>query len=676
MSLLFGDQKTLNDSANLLLVAFELHYHEDNQVSVYCGYPFFRTDGGKGFIKLLFACPKGFAIFVSSDVEREAFHTDVLPLILRVPSLARKLDDCLRIFRFIEKSEDLTSFLKSNDCVTYEEIQEFNALFQRSSSLSPKDNRTIEHSGSLGDKIKKRDNKVLIYDTSQFSLITSLPFDRHVRVRGIAGSGKTVVLVRRMAYLHFLKPELRMVYVFFTKSLKQTIKEMFAKAYKEYDSEGVIDDSTVMFFHGWGSAHYPGFYSYVCEHTKQVPRVFDPTSMDGDQFQDICASLLNKLPPERMGLFDYIFIDEAQDFPLPFFHLALRALKTNGRIIYAYDELQTLSPSASMPSKKEIFGDQVTECMDANLPICYRTPKEILVAAHAIGMGIYRPNVSGKDLFNIPEDKNIWKVIGYQFTGSIRYGSEVDLYRDSSPVDEGSENAIKVLTCTEQSQQTTLVLEEIYNLIKNDDVLPEDILVIDLDSSNYMSNFYQFQKNCVDYLNSLSGGKERAFGLNLLDNENFFNFRNKGEVTYTTIFRAKGNEANIVFVINVGHLHFFPSYTRNRIFTAMTRARFRVYLSGYEGMEEIKAEVQTLINNKFHLRFAYPTEQEILTMKTMAKGEEKTVSDMRTFIEKGRTISKENQGAFLQSLFEQTGTKNLDELKQRLAEMDSDAKGK
>ena len=83
--------------------------------------------------------------------------------------------------------------------------------------------------------------------------------------------------------------------------------------------------------------------------------------------------------------YNYIFIDEAQDFCLSFFKLALKTLKYTGKMIYAYDELQSLNENNAMPTKQQIFGDDV--CEDINLSVCYRTPMEILVAAHSLGLG-------------------------------------------------------------------------------------------------------------------------------------------------------------------------------------------------------------------------------------------------------------------------------------------------
>mgnify|MGYP003294937719 FL=1 len=100
---------------------------------------------------------------------------------------------------------------------------------------------------------------------------------------------------------------------------------------------------------------------------------------------------MEQLNNQDVGLYDYVFIDEAQDFTLPFYKLALKSLKPTGKLVYAYDELQSLNTDNKMPSKYSIFGRK--KCEDINLSVCYRTPKEILVTAHALGLGVYKKNV-------------------------------------------------------------------------------------------------------------------------------------------------------------------------------------------------------------------------------------------------------------------------------------------
>lgn len=73
-------------------------------------------------------------------------------------------------------------------------------------------------------------------------------------------------------------------------------------------------------------------------------------------------------------------------------------------------------------------------------------------------------------------------------------------------------------------------------------------------------------------------------------------FKPKGSVTITTPFRAKGNEANIVFVINAQRVAGdFTLRMRNAFFVAVTRSRGWCYISGFgAGMENGPAKLKQL----------------------------------------------------------------------------------
>ena len=146
----------------------------------------------------------------------------------------------------------------------------------------------------------------------------------------------------------------------------------------------------------------------------------------GHSLESISESLLDSVK-YNLNIYDYVFLDEAQDFGINFFHLALKSLKENGKLIYAYDEMQTLGDDKkSVPTKLEIFGDK--DCKDIDLRTCYRTPKEILVTAHALGLGIYRDVEN--PIVNMIEDIKVWESIGYEVVdGKLKYGSYVKLDR-------------------------------------------------------------------------------------------------------------------------------------------------------------------------------------------------------------------------------------------------------
>lgn len=85
-------------------------------------------------------------------------------------------------------------------------------------------------------------------------------------------------------------------------------------------------------------------------------------------------------------------------------------------------------------------------------------------------------------------------------------------------------------------------------------------------------------------------------------------------IAFTGIFRAKGNEAGMVYIINAQDC--FDSYgnlatIRNQLFTAITRSKAWVRVLGVgNNMRALQAEYQKVIDNEFTLDFIYPTAEQ------------------------------------------------------------------
>ncbi len=84
-------------------------------------------------------------------------------------------------------------------------------------------------------------------------------------------------------------------------------------------------------------------------------------------------------------------------------------------------------------------------------------------------------------------------------------------------------------------------------------------------------------------------------------------------VAFTGIFRAKGNEAGMVYIINGQDCYdSFGSLAtvRNQLFTAITRSKAWVRVLGVgENMKLLQQEFESVKNNNFQLKFEYPTEK-------------------------------------------------------------------
>ena len=150
------------------------------------------------------------------------------------------------------------------------------------------------------------------------------------------------------------------------------------------------------------------------------------------------------------------------------------------------------------------------------------------------------------------------------------------------------------------------IVNEIKKNIQEEDLRPEDIIVINTNplTTRDAVSAMRFQLEQLGINSVLAGVSTSPDVYNV-----------EGRVTFTGVFRAKGNEAGMVYVINAQDC-FEPgraelSQARNRLFTAMTRSKawIRVYGVG-PSMQGLKSEFEQIKKNNFELKFKYPTEKE------------------------------------------------------------------
>ena len=87
-----------------------------------------------------------------------------------------------------------------------------------------------------------------------------------------------------------------------------------------------------------------------------------------------------------------------------------------------------------------------------------------------------------------------------------------------------------------------------------------------------------------------------------------------GRVTLSTIFRAKGNEAYIVYISSFEFLYDYVEAikNRNRVFTAISRSKAWVRISGVgEKMNKAKDEVKKILADQPRFKFIFPNMETI-----------------------------------------------------------------
>jgi superfamily I DNA and RNA helicase len=93
------------------------------------------------------------------------------------------------------------------------------------------------------------------------------------RIRGLAGSGKTVILAMKAAHLHLTRPGDRILVTFWTRSLRATIKVLITRFFRHYRDEDP-DWDRIHIRHGWGGASSEGVYADACRRNGRIPLSF------------------------------------------------------------------------------------------------------------------------------------------------------------------------------------------------------------------------------------------------------------------------------------------------------------------------------------------------------------------------------------------------------------------
>lgn len=440
------------------------------------------------------------------------------------------------------------------------------------------------------------------------------------QIRGIAGSGKTILLAMKVAAMHAAHPEWKIALTFNTRSLYDTIRSTV-----ERFSQHFIDDEPdwerVDVLHAWGGKSEHGLYYKIAQSAGVTPNTVDDAKRKfghgspGYLLDQSCGELRNIGGIQEE--YDAILIDEAQDLQSEFFKMCHDALKpvetdsgeTRKRLIWAYDEAQNLT-SLTAPTPKEIFGtdDDGELIVDLSgsykgdilksqiMRRAYRAPRDILMAAHVLGMGLTSPDGPVQAITR----KENWSDIGYEvLSGDFREtGSTIRLTRpaENSPHpltdDDNARPFIKFRDFENKEEEVEFIAEEAKKDIQEQDLEPEQILIICLGSpATAKKTGNKIQKAL----------ENRSLSANRVWKGNASVFKQEGEVTVSRINRAKGNEAAMVYLMNLEEIQESDWYdsditARNELFVGITRTRAWCTVTG-SGETPIFSETRDVIDS-------------------------------------------------------------------------------
>jgi superfamily I DNA and RNA helicase len=658
-----GDLKNKPVSSKRLADYFEKQTDIDG--TLYLGYPIIGTSqGGYQIDALLVSKQHGLVIFhivegTNLDIDIEEVQDESftkiqskllqnkqliekrnlvveLGIITFAPAISQQRQNLENDYPIVVNEEEITNYLSSQKWTKNQYFEKLTSIIQAITSITKKNQRNyVKNENSRGAKLKKLEDSIANLDKNQSEAVLET-VEGVQRIRGLAGSGKTIILALKVAYLHAKHPDWNIAVTFNTRSLKDQFKRLINTFTIEHTSQEP-DWEKVQIIHAWGSPSTEGIYFEVCKQhgieyrdfkTAQQLAINATKNKNSDlAFDYVCWEALKNIPNFHQ-YYDAILIDEAQDFSKHFLQLCYKIVKKPKRLVYAYDELQNLNNKV-MSSPEDIFGKNAQgrsyvqlenipgePKQDIILEKCYRNSRPVLSSAHALGFGIYR----NEGLIQMFDHAGLWNDIGYKVKdGQLEDGHFVELARtnETSPAFLENHSEITDIILFEcfnnKKEQFEWLAKQIEKNLNEDELKYDDIIVIHTNPCTTRSVVGEarnilFAKGINSHLAGVTTSPDSFFV--------------EKSITFTSIYRAKGNEAAMIYVIDAQECFSGSELARKRniLFTAMTRSKAWLRVLGYgEQMEGLKQEYLKVKQNDFCLEFTYPTEQERMMMNRVNK---------------------------------------------------------
>jgi len=623
---------------------------------LYVGYPIFSTPKGRFPIDAILICPKkgvvlfhiveGTTLSENYKEKQDDIYNKLEAKLRNHMSLMQRRKLCvpIKVVTFAPAVNNLattdedypvcreSNLLKTINNFPNEKFPFYKQLLSVIQSISTIrkgiKKRNIQKAESRGAKLQKLEDSIANLDNQQAQAVIE-SVDSVQRIRGLAGSGKTIVLALKVAYLHAQHPEWKIVVTFNTRSLKGQFRQLINTFTIEKTGEEP-DWDNLRIIHAWGSpggGEREGIYYNFCK-THEIEYLDYSGARkqfgQGNEFKGACQKALDSIQNKRIPIYDAIMIDEAQDFPPSFLRICYSMLGDKKRLVYAYDELQSLN-AQSLPSPEKIFGKNSTgvpfvnlkdKSQDIILEKCYRNSRPVLTTAHALGFGVYRDVdiKTGTGLIQMFENNQLWKNVGYSIIdGRLEDGQDVTLERTKNSSPKFLENHSKIddliqfIVFNTEEEQKDWIVGDIQNNLTNEELRVDDMIVINPDPLK--------TKNAVGLIRAeLFKQKINSHLAGVDTTPDTFFLPKDNSIAFTGIYRAKGNEAGMVYIINAQDCYdSFGSLStvRNQLFTAITRSKAWVRVLGFgENMIKLKKEFEKAKQHDFRLSFRYPTRKE------------------------------------------------------------------
>ena len=227
--------------------------------------------------------------------------------------------------QFIEKlnysKANLEKILSNEEILKDEDIRKVDLL---TSLAIGSINDIIRVKGKVEDLLEKIKKRIILFDSDQTRFIyEDIPDKKVVRIQGLAGTGKTELLLHKLKELYLKDNSTKIVITCHNKVLKESLEKRIPDFFNFMKVEEQIKwNERLWCISSWGKKidRNSGLYSFI---THFYDISFYPFSNSkGYNFKEICQKAIEELELKNIEpYFDYILIDESQDFSEEFINL-------------------------------------------------------------------------------------------------------------------------------------------------------------------------------------------------------------------------------------------------------------------------------------------------------------------------------------------------------------------
>ncbi len=412
--------------------------------------------------------------------------------------------------------------------------------------------------------VEKVRHKIQLFDGDQTRFIYDNRQQKVIKIQGLSGTGKTELLLHKLKELYSSSDDVKIFFTCHNRILASTLRIRIQQFFNYMKVQKQIDwEERLWCANAWGRAFdsNSGLYRYICHHYGLSFHSYNYLT----SFDQICKQALNELRSqgEIKPAFDYIIVDESQDFDQNFEELC--KIVTSKQVYMAGDVFQS------------IFAEHIAKAYNADylLGKCYRTAPDTLMFAHAMGLGLFE-----QKRYRWLKDED-WRTCGYSVK---KNGDRMTLTREPNKRFDGDDISYESVKVYKRgfaisTEEMVCGLIDEMNKENNETLTPNDVAIIFVDEKT--RNYNLANRICIAIGNKYNWETNKAY-------------ESKKPVADAVLISNRNNVKGLEYpyviciVENIADDHQF----RNALYTMLTRSFIRSYLLITDSTCEVPKEIK------------------------------------------------------------------------------------